>query len=276
MVAIFSLVGFECATAFGEEAKDPLRTIPRAVIVSLVISGVFFVFVSYTMVLGVRGYSQPLSALDAPLNTLSALYHVPIFAAPLSAGAMVSFFALCLSCVNAGGRIIYAMGRHGILHAATAGAHKTNETPHVAVSVMSVLAFAIPTAMILGKVAPLDAFNYVGTLAAFGFLVPYFLITISAPVYLRSLGQLRLGHLAMAGAAILLLLIPAVGSVYPVPPAPVRYFPYLYLAYLAVGIALVLAFYGRKPAASETIRRDLDQTHDRFQPALPMGAAKQA
>jgi len=41
VVAIFSLVGFECATAFGEEAKDPLKTIPRAVIWSLIISGVF-------------------------------------------------------------------------------------------------------------------------------------------------------------------------------------------------------------------------------------------
>ena len=276
VVAIFSLVGFECATAFGEEAKNPLRTIPRAVIVSLIVSGVFFVFVSYTMVLGVRGYSQPLSALDAPLNTLSTLYRVPAFAAPLSAGAMVSFFALCLSCLNAGGRIIYAMGRHGVLHPVTAGSHKTNETPHVAVSIMGALAFLVPTGMILGKIAPLDAFNYVGTLAAFGFLVPYFLITVSAPVYLRALGQLKAGHLVMSGAAILLLLIPAVGSVYPIPPAPVLYFPYLYLAYLAVGIAMVLAFYGRKPAASETIRRDLDQTHARFQPVMAIEVAKQA
>ena len=276
VVAIFSLVGFECATAFGEEARDPLKTIPRAVTVSLVVSGLFFVFVAYTEVLGVRGYSQPLSALDAPLNTLSTLYHVPIFAAPLSAGAMVRFFALCLSCVNAGGRLIYALGRHGILPEATGGAHKTNETPHVAVSIMSAIAFLVPTAMILGKVAPLDAFNFVGTLAAFGFLVAYFLITVAAPVYLKALGQLKAGHLGMAGAAILLMLLPAVGSVYPVPPAPVLYFPYLFLAYLAVGIVWVLIFYGRKPTASETIRLDLDQSHARFQPAMVLEAAKQA
>ena len=35
VVAVFSLVGFEAATAFGEEAKEPLKTIPRAVIVRL-------------------------------------------------------------------------------------------------------------------------------------------------------------------------------------------------------------------------------------------------
>ena len=47
VVAIFSLVGFECATAFGEEAKKPLITIPRAVIASLLITGAFFVFITY-------------------------------------------------------------------------------------------------------------------------------------------------------------------------------------------------------------------------------------
>ena len=43
VVAIFSLVGFECATAFGEEARNPLTTIPRAVIVSLLLTGAFFI-----------------------------------------------------------------------------------------------------------------------------------------------------------------------------------------------------------------------------------------
>jgi amino acid transporter len=264
VVAIFSLVGFECATAFGDEAKDPLHTIPRAVIVSLVLSGLFFVFVTYTMVQGVRGYSQPLSALDAPLNTLATMYHVPAFAIPLSAGAMVSFFALCLSCVNAGGRVIYAMGRHGIFHESTAQAHTTNETPHIAVTVMSALAFLVPTVLTLNGVATLDAFNWVGTMAAFGFMVAYFLVTVAAPVYLRARSELKAPHLVMTAAAILLLCIPAVGSVFPFPAAPVLYFPYIFLAYMAVGIVWVLAFYGRKPAASEAARKDLDLIHAQF------------
>jgi len=273
VVAIFSLVGFECATAFGDEAKNPLKTIPRAVYVSLLISGLFFVFVTYTMVQGVRGYSQPLSALDAPLNTLATLYNVPAFAAPLSLGAMVSFFALCLSCINAGGRVIYAMGRHGLFHAATASAHATNETPHIAVSAMSALAFLIPTGMTLGHVATLDAFNYVGTMAAFGFLVAYFLVTVASPAYLKSLGELKAPHLVMTAAALVLLCIPAVGSVYPAPAAPVLYFPYIFLAYMAVGIAWILLFYGRAPAASEAARRDLEQAHARYHPAAAASAA---
>ena len=149
VVAVFSLVGFECATAFGDEAKSPLKSIPRAVNMSLIISGVFFVFVTYVMVMATRGYSTTLDKLDAPLNTMAQLAHVPALQIPLSIGAMVSFFALCLSCLNAGARVIYAMGRHGLFHAATADTHDKNETPHIAVTLMAILAFGIPTAAIL-------------------------------------------------------------------------------------------------------------------------------
>jgi amino acid transporter len=271
VVAIFSLVGFECATAFGEEAKNPLRTIPRAVVWSLIISGVFFIFVTYAMVDGVRGYQTPLDQIDAPLNVLAELAQVKVLQVPLSLGAMVSFFALCLSCVSAGARVIYAMGRHGLFHPQIADTHIKNETPHVAVTVMSALAIAIPTLAVLAGLAPLDVFNYVGTLAAFGFLATYFLITIASPVYLNGLGQLRGSHLAVCAAALLLLLIPAVGSVYPVPPAPVKYFPYLFLAYLLVGSVWVVTFYRRAPAASMRIQRDLQLNHARFETILVEG-----
>ena len=94
--------------------------------------------------------------------------------------------------------------------------------------------------------------------------MPYVLITVAAPVYLKSLGQLKPVHVAGCVASLVLLAIPAVGSVYPVPPAPVMYFPYLYLAYLAVGIVWILAFYRRQPSASVTVREDLQLAHDRF------------
>jgi amino acid transporter len=264
VVAIFSLVGFECATAFGDEAKNPLKTIPNAVMLSLVLSGAFFVFVTYVMVLGVRGYSTPLDMLDTPLNTLAMLANVAPLQVPLSLGAMVSFFALNLSCLNAGARVIYAMGRHGLLHEATADSHATNETPHVAVTTMAVISFSLPTIGSLFGIAPLDLFNYAGTLAAFGFITPYGLITVAAPVYLKRLGEQRPIDLAMCAAALVLLMIPAVGSVIPIPAPPVNYFPYMYLAYMLIGIVWIVAFHARKPAAVGQIHQDLELNHARF------------
>ena len=264
VVAIFSLVGFECATAFGDEAKNPLKTIPRAVVMSLLISGAFFVFVTYTMVLGVRGYSTTLDKIDAPLNVLATLAHVGVLQAPLSLGAMVSFFALCLSCINAGGRVLYIMGRHGIVPPVTATAHGKNETPHVAVSLLAAIALVIVLASNMAHIATLDMFNYVGTCAAFGFIVPYALITVAAPVYLRAIGQLKKRDIAVSAASLILLAIPAVGSVFPVPAAPVNAFPYWFLAYLGIGLAWILVLHRRRPGAAASIRDDLRLSHDRF------------
>jgi len=263
VVAIFSLVGFESATAFGDEAKNPLKSIPRAVSVSLILAGLFFVFVTYVEVMGTRGYTTTLDQIDAPLNVLAQLSNVPLLAIPLSIGAMVSFFALCMSCLNAGGRVIYAMGRHGIFHAATANAHKKNETPHIAVIIMSLLAFLVPSAMYIGGVAPLDAFNDVGTCAAFGFIVAYGLVTLAAPVYLKRLGEMTATHVVGCVAAMILLAIPAVGSVYPIPDPPVQYFPYGFLVYMAIGIIWIMSVYKRTPKAAEAVQADLNRSHAR-------------
>jgi amino acid transporter len=259
VVAIFSLVGFECCTAFGEEAKDPLVTIPKAVVWSLAVSGGFFVFVSYVMVMATHGSDPALDKLDAPLNTMASLAHLSVLKAPLSFGAMVSFFALCLSCINAGSRVLFAMGRHGLFHAATADSHETNATPHVAVTILAAIAFVIPAVGVaLAGLEPLDLFNYVGTLAAFGFLVPYIMITIAAPVYLKKIGELRNIDVAVCAIALVLLMIPTIGSVYPIPDAPVLYFPYLFLVYLASGAAWIFYVRFRKPSVATTIREELN------------------
>jgi amino acid transporter len=237
VTAIFSLVGFECATAFGEEAVEPLRTIPRAVIVSLLMTGAFFVLVSYTEVLGFTGYKTPLDKIDAPLNVLADMMKVGWLKAPISFGAMISFYSLALSCMNSGARILYPMGKLGVFHSSVGSSHQTNETPHVAVTLMAVL--IVLSSVLLTKVFKLeilDAFNDAGTFGAFGFLGAYFLISIAAPAYLGKRHELTPGALALSIASVVLLLVPAVGSVYPVPSWPVNIFPYIFLGYLALGL----------------------------------------
>jgi amino acid transporter len=235
VVAVFSLVGFESCTAFGDEARNPLKSIPWAVMLSLIIAGVFFVFVTYVEVLATHGYSTTLDQLSAPLNTIAGLVHMPWLAAPLSACAMVSFFALNLSCLNAGARVIYIMGQQGLFHKFTADSHRVNETPHVAVLIMGALSFGLPTFCALKGMTVGDMFNDAGTLAAFGFIVAYILVSVAAPLYVKSLGELKPMHIVIAAASLILLLVPTIGSVYPVPAAPVRYFPYMFGAYFILG-----------------------------------------
>jgi amino acid transporter len=258
VACIFSLVGFESATALGSEAKNPKRNVPKAVIWSLIATGVFFVLMSYVEVSGTRGYGTPLSGLAAPLNTLSDIYGVSWFKIPLSIGAMVSFFGLSLSCLNAGSRIIYPMARHGIFSGHLGKAHTTNRTPHVAISVYMILIFAVPTFLEIFT-NPLTSFGDAGTLAAFGFLLAYFLITIAAPAFLKKIGELRPRHIVLAVVAVLCLMVPTIGSFYPLPPYPVRLFPYIFLGWMVIGATWLYIVSRRRPGILAAIETDLER-----------------
>jgi amino acid transporter len=239
-IAIFSLVGFENPTAFGQEAKDPLVTIPRALVTGLLLSGLLFVIFAYTEVLGFAGLKTTLDRVDTPINILAALVGMRALIVPLSVGAMIGSFAAVSACVNASARILYSLSRNGGLHPAVGSSHEFYETPHVAVTIMSVLFFIIPAALVcVPGTQLLDIVGYGGSLTAFGFIAAYFLVSIAAPEYLRGIGEVRGRDYALAVTAAIMLVFPAVRSVYPIPGWPYSLFPYLFLAYLVAGFVWI-------------------------------------
>ncbi len=256
VACIFSLVGFEAATTMGSEAKNPRKNLPRAVIASLLITGAFMVFMAYVEVSGTSNYGAAWTS--APLNFLAQAYGVSWFKIPVSIGAMVSFFSLSLSCLNSGSRIMFPMARHGIFSGHLGRAHATNRTPHVAVTVYIAMIFALP-AFLMIFTNPLTAFGDAGTLAAFGFLVAYYLITVAAPVYLKKQQQLRTRDVVTACVAVACLLVPTVGSFYPMPAWPVDLFPYIYLAWMAVGGGWLFFVNRRQPGILADIEADLER-----------------
>jgi amino acid transporter len=267
VVAVFSLVGFECATAFGEEAKTPLKTIPRAVIASLLLTGAFFVFITYIETHALANNNPTLDKLDAPLTTLSQNLGVAWMGVLISVGAMISFFALAMSCMNAGARVMFTMGRYGIFPLSIGSSHKKNLTPHVALKTFAVIQFLIPTTFILlsyaavggWQMAPFDAFNDAGLFGAMGFCGAYVLISLATPFYLKKIGEMKPHHVAIAVIALALLIVPIVGTVYPVPAAPLNYFPYIFGAYVLCGIVLV-ALRSRSIVEIDRIRKLLERT----------------
>jgi amino acid transporter len=267
VVAIFSLVGFECATAFGEEAKNPLKTIPRAVIASLLLTGAFFIFITYVETHALANNVPTLDQLDAPLSTLSANLGVPFMGVLISIGAMISFFALALSCLNAGSRVLFTMGRYGVFPVSIGSSHKRNLTPHVAITSFAAIQFLIPTAFILlsyghvggWQMAPFDAFNDAGLFGAMGFCAAYVLISLATPFYLKKIGEMKFHHVLVAIIAIALLAVPIVGTVYPEPSFPMNYFSYIFVAYLLIGVAVV-GFRSGTIVEMDGIRKVLEET----------------
>ncbi len=73
------------------------------------------VFMSYVEVFATHHMGKSLSSFTTPLTAISAAYGVSFFKVPVALGAMVSFFSLSLSCLNAGARIIFPLCGHEFL-----------------------------------------------------------------------------------------------------------------------------------------------------------------
>jgi amino acid transporter len=149
------------------------------------------------------------------------------------------------------------MAQHRVLPPALGRTHHINRTPHMAVTVYMAIVVSVPVVLEVFT-DPLTIFGDAGTLAAFGFLLAYFLITVAAPVYLKKTGQLRRSDLVMAVAAFVLLLVPTEGSFYPVPAWPVDLFPYIFVAYVAVGAVWLYVAARRRPGILGEIAADLE------------------
>ncbi len=245
--AIFSYVGFESASAFGGEAKNPLVTIPRAIVGSVVFVTAFFIIVVYAEIVGLQHAATTLDKQTFPLGTLVDLFNVGYLRVPLTIGALSSAFSVCLACVTTAGRIAYAMALGGLLPAPFARIEPKHGTPHVAVTTVTAIATVVAVGSLSAGVAPIDVFNNCGTLSSFGFILIYALISIAAAVYVKRLGEMRPLDIALCALALGLLLVPAITLFYPVPAPPQRYFAYYFLAFIALGWGWFA--FGRRAAA---------------------------
>src|ERR1700689_2096713 len=115
---IFAFVGFESATTLGDEAREPRRTIPRAVLLTTLIVGVFYVLVSYAVTIGYgRSTSQVNGLVSAatPFNTLADHYGDGVLSVFVNLAVISSFTALNIVTVIAVSRIFWKMGKDGLM-----------------------------------------------------------------------------------------------------------------------------------------------------------------
>lgn len=235
VLAFFSFTCFESSAVLGDEARNPLRNIPRAIASSVIAVGAVFVLLSYTEVLGFAGISTPLNEAAAPLTLLANASGAEFFGPLISIGALISFWACILGCANAAARILFTMGRHNLFHTAVGTAHADNQTPHIALTIVALLLFVVPAVLISQGGGLFDIYGWVGTIATFGFLLNYLLIAVAAPIYLKREGELKKRDIALSVITVLVLAIPIVGSVYPLPPPPYTYFSFIFLGWLVAG-----------------------------------------
>jgi len=236
VLALFSFVGFESATTLGAEARDPLKSIPRAVIQSSLLAGAFFTVCAYAEVLGFHAVGQDLGQSQAPMYLLAKEGGIAVLGVLIDIGALVSLFAGTLACITAAARVLLRMAHDGLAHDSLRTTHARNHTPSYAVVITGVAAVA-PVAVLAARGASgLDVYGWMGTLATYGFIVAYALVCLALPRYLSQHNALNRGARVVSVVAAVAMLLALVGNLYPVPEGPYGKLPYVYLSYLAAGL----------------------------------------
>ena len=246
VLSIFSFVGFESATTLGSEARNPLRTIPRAVLQCAVLSGAFFILCSYSEVLSFHGVPTNLADTNSPLHILATKAGVSPLGIGIDCGALISMFACVLACATAAARVMLRMSHAGLLPHALRITSPRHGTPANAIALSSILMFLATAAMAARGIAGFDMYDLAGSLSVFGFLTAYALVALAVPFAERSLGRSPSTAIVLTSAFTVLVIVTI--AVFDIrsssDPAHAR-IPYLYLAYIAVGLG---AYFVRRKA----------------------------
>ena len=149
-----------------------------------VLAGLFFIFALTAKFLGFRGEAEPLDKSSAPMNVLAQKAGLPSAVGVLiNIGALISFFSCVLACITASARVLFLMGQRGALHSLLGKAHSSNQTPHRAVALSGVLVLLPFGFLTWFGISAFDVYGFLGTLATFGFLTAYIVVSTAAPFF---------------------------------------------------------------------------------------------
>jgi amino acid transporter len=242
-----AFAGFEGAAALGEETINPKREIPRALQITVVIVGAFFLLTIIGQSLGYGTGAAGVKAFtgaEDPYGDLGGQYVGTAMAVLLDLVASVSLFAITLGTINGAARIGYALVRDaGVRGPVVRLSKRGAPIGMILATCFLVLCFAVGQR--LAGTGVLDATFYWLTLGTIALLVAYALATAGAFRFLFLSGPPKAPRWQavipiLALAFVLYTIYKNVVGV----EGPYRVFPYVVLAVLVVAGVLVVAVPG--------------------------------
>ncbi|ARB28494.1 APC family permease [Pseudomonas tolaasii] len=112
-IACYSFLGFDAVSTLTEETRDPRRTIPRAIMLITLIGGLIFVGVSYFVQIAHPSFE--FADVDSAAYEIARNIGGDLFVSIFLIGLIVGQFASGLSAQASGSRLLFAMGRDGVL-----------------------------------------------------------------------------------------------------------------------------------------------------------------
>ena len=249
--SVLALSGFEAPAPMAQETKRPGSFIGRAVMLSLLLIGAFYVFTSYASAIGWG--TGNMAAFASNANPYYLLGHTLwgagwwfVFVALINSAVGVG-----LACTNAASRVAYTMGQAGTLPARFGKIHPVHRTPTFAIAVQQ--AIGIVAILIVGlALAPGDIFGFLGTVTTLAVIVLYVMANFALTAYIRREHRADYNpwkHLVLPGIGTLALLPVLWTTVYPVPAWPINLTPYIFIGILLVGVGYMVWLERRRPGA---------------------------
>jgi len=182
---ILAFIGFEAAAPLAEETKDPRRTIGKAVILSCIGIGLFYILTTYAAVVFFgpgRFFEFPASGGGNPWDALAR--------AAWGAGWILVFLAIANSALananassNAATRTLFAMGRIRLLPAVLGRTNPTHRSPQVAVLFQFVIGVGVALWLGAQYNSPFTAFAMLGTIIGAVVIAIYMMVNLACLLY---------------------------------------------------------------------------------------------
>src|SRR5205823_4220436 len=262
-----SFAGFEAAGSFGEESLEPRHTIPRSLVVAIAFGSAFYVICMTAQTLGFGTDAAGVHAFShsaAPLGDLAHSYVGSVMADALDFVAILSALGAGLGCASVGTRMLFALGRDGILSRDLAGVAASTGTPATALAAELTLSLCAIVGFAIARTPAINVFFYLATMGILSLLVMYVVTNLAALRYLF-LGEqrrARLWEIVFPFGGIGFAVYTLYKNVWPVPPYPFEIFPYVVAVWLAIGLAaafLVPGFATRVHDALESRTESADE-----------------
>jgi len=172
----FSYIGFDAASTAGEEAKDPRRDLPRAIIGSIALITTLYILVAIAAI-GARSWTSFSSTEASLVRIVVDVTGQPVVALVFSVGAVIAIASVVLTVLYGQTRILLTMARDGLVPKAFGRVSERTGTPVVNTLIVGLVVTVVAALVPLGELA--DATS-IGTLVAFA------LVNVSVIILRRS------------------------------------------------------------------------------------------
>jgi amino acid transporter len=245
---VLAFFGFESSTTVAEETRNPRRNLPIALIGSVVLTGLWFTFAMYAIVVGYgSAHVSQIASATAPLHDLAVRYIGNWYGTMVDLAAISAIIAVLLAIHTANFRVLYALGRDGVLPKALGRTHIRHKTPHVAIIVYSVFTLVIGLAAGFGW-GPIPSFGDLGYLSSLAILPVYIGANIALPffIYRRYRDEFSvIVHAIFPVVSSAIFVVAIYLSLHPYPAAaPENIFPWLLLGFIIA--AIIVAYLLRR------------------------------